>query len=124
MQQAHPGGSSTSLSIKLKDQDKDWFLSSFAGAFSNEASELINTFIELRTRITDNDAASVQKLEKQLLPKFSRFSVFNALLGEFYQKQGNAAKAKSYYSKAVELNPQDVESRIALERMNPKSKKK
>lgn len=123
VEQAHPLGSSSEVSVKLVEQDRDWFMSSFSGAFSNEASELLNTFVELKTRITENDSANVLKMEKKLAAKFSVFSIFHSLMGEFYLKQGNTNKAKAYFSKAVEINPQDVESRLALERMTKRSRK-
>lgn len=123
IEQSHPLGSDSIVSVSLKEQDKEWFYSSFSGSFSVQASQLINFFLELRSRITDNDVESVKKIEKQMNARYARFSTFNALLGEFYVKQGNIATAKKFLSRAIEVNPQDVDSRILLERLNQAPKK-
>lgn len=122
IEQPHPFGSNTRVSVALTEQNKDWFSSALTGAFSTDASALVNEFVELKTRIMERDSAKVKKLEAQMKARFEGFAVFNALMGEFYLGQKNAAVATKYLQKAVELNPQDVGAKQLLLRVSPKSK--
>lgn len=129
--QSHPFGSETKIFVTLSEQDQEWFKTAFTGAFSTEASKLLNDFVELKTRIygfrffpnLEKNAQSVRKLESQMKSKFEGFSIFNALMGEFYFHRKNYANAIKYLEKAVELNPQDVESQLLLSQATKKKKK-
>jgi hypothetical protein len=122
VEQPHPFGSDTQISVHLTEQNKDWFTTAMTGAFASETSALIDQFVELRTRIAERSAGRVKKLEAQMKEKFSGFSVFNAILGEFYFKSRNFPVATEYLQKAIELNPQDVESKLLLARIESRKK--
>ncbi|MEY4064866.1 MAG: hypothetical protein RIR26_1074 [Pseudomonadota bacterium] len=122
VEQPHPFGSDTQISVHLTEQNKDWFTVAMTGAFSSETSSLIDQFFELKTRIAERSAGKVKKLETQMKDKFSGFSIFNALLGEFYFKLRNYPVATDYLQKAIELNPQDLESKLLLARIEARKK--
>jgi hypothetical protein len=112
--QAHIFGSTSKVSVSLTEQNRDWFSAAMVGAFAGETSMLVSEFIELRTRIEEQDDAKVKAMEKQMKAKYSDFSVFNATMGAYYFSVKNGALAKKYLLKAVELNPQDATSKRLL----------
>lgn len=122
VEQIHPFGSASSILVSLTEQNSEWFRDALVGAFSGEASSVISDFIELKTRISQQDDAEVKKLEKKMQAKYEKFSTYNALMGLYYFRKNNKPMAKKYLDKAVALNPQDASSKNLLAQMRSPSK--
>lgn len=128
--QIHLLGSVTTISVNLSDEDEDQFKSALTGSFSNEASGLLNAFVELKTKIAQfklnptNAAAAqvVKRMEAKMKSQYDVFSSFNGLLGDFYFHAGDKSQSAKYLKRALELNPQDSESRRLLEQVSKQKK--
>lgn len=128
--QIHPLGSTTTISVTLFEEDEDLFNLAITGNFFMGATELLNDFVELKAKISQfkferqNRAAAqaVKKLEAKMKSKYDMFSSFNALLGDFYFHAKDTSLAIKYLNRALELNPQDAESRLILERASKQKK--
>lgn len=129
-EQVHAFGSASTMDITLFEEDEIQFKNAFGGRFSTESSQMLNEFVELKTNISSykiNPSAQSEKkvkaLEKKMKSKYETFSSFNALMGDFYLHSKKQALASKYLKRALELNPQDVESKVLLERITKPSKK-
>lgn len=108
------------IGVRLKAIDDAYFRERFQTDQSRILSRQFIELLKLQNAILQRSDAEVERLAQSMKGNFEQVSAWHSLLGNFYFLKGQRDRAKSYYQKALELDPQNNEARTLLQALSKK----
>jgi tetratricopeptide (TPR) repeat protein len=107
--------STVSLGVKLKPIDENWFRQRFQKEQSRILSSQFLALLRLQNAILQRNDAEVERLAVSMKQDFNQISAWHSMLGNFHFIKGDRNQAIGFYTKAIELDPDNTEARAMLQ---------
>ena len=108
------------IGVRLKAIDESYFRERFQTDQSRTLSRQFLELLKLQNAILQRNDAEVERLAGNMRSNFEQISAWHSLLGNYYFLKGQRERAKSFYQKALELDPDNAEARSLLQALNKK----
>jgi tetratricopeptide (TPR) repeat protein len=103
------------VSLDLSPIDSKWFESELLKSHPEVLSQAMEQIFAFQRVVLKGDSKEVETLVPRFQLSLGRVSVFHSLLGNHYFLKNEREKAKSAYSRALELDPNNAEARQVLQ---------